>query len=103
MQSASDTERRHVEWAETRLSLATEAAQLGIWDWDLATNFFVYSPIARSICGFPPDRDITFDDVVAVTHPDDYPHTRAQSLRALDPNIRDETPYEYRIVRRDGL
>jgi PAS domain S-box-containing protein len=98
----SELDRQDAAWAETRLSLATEAAQLGIWDWDLATNAFVYSPIARAICGFAGDGEITFDDVVAVTHPDDYPRTSAQSRRALDPNIRDETPYEYRIIRRDG-
>ncbi|MFZ2029681.1 MAG: PAS domain S-box protein [Vitreimonas sp.] len=87
---------------EARLELATEAAQIGVWDWDLATNAFVYSPIARAICGLPREGPIAYEDVVRVTHPDDYPTTRAQSLRALDPSIRDTTPYEYRILRPDG-
>lgn len=88
--------------AEARLELATEAAQIGVWDWDLATNNFVYSPIARAICGLPADGPVTYDDVVRVTHPEDYPVTRAQSLRALDPAVRDSKPYEYRILRPDG-
>ncbi len=88
--------------ADTRLELAAEAAQIGVWDWDLATNTFVYSPIARAICGLPSEGAVTFEDVVGVTHPDDYPTTRAQSLRALDPAIRDTTPYEYRIIRPAG-
>jgi PAS domain S-box-containing protein len=88
--------------AEARLALATEAAQLGIWDWDLATNVFVYSPIARSICGLPHDGEISYEDVVRVTHPEDFPTTRAQSERALDPALRDTTPYEYRILRPSG-
>jgi PAS domain S-box-containing protein len=62
----------------------------------------VYSPRARAICGFPPDGPVTYEMVVAVTHPDDFPYTSAQAARALDPEIRDRSPYEYRIVRPNG-
>lgn len=97
--SASEEAQRAIE---SRLELATEAARIGIWDWDLATNAFVYSPLAKSICGFPQDRDVTYADVERVTHPDDYPWTVAQSRRAIDSMLRDNSPYEYRIVRADG-
>jgi two-component sensor histidine kinase len=40
--------------------------------------------------------------VAAATHPDDFPWTAAQAARALDPQVRDSAPYEYRIVRPDG-
>jgi PAS domain S-box-containing protein len=86
---------------ETRLEIAAEAANIGIWDWDLRTNAFVYSERARAICGFTPDQVVTFADVSAVTHPEDLPFTRAQSLRAMDPNVRDVAPYTYRILRAD--
>jgi PAS domain S-box-containing protein len=88
--------------SEARLELATEAASLGIWDWDVATGRMTYSPLAKAICGFPPDKEVTYEDARAVTHPDDYPRTAAMAQRALDPSIREVLPYEYRIQRSDG-
>ena len=85
-----------------RLALAAEAAQLGIWEWDIPTNSFVYSRRARAICGFDEDGEVTYEDVVRVTHPEDFPHTSAQAQRALDPALRERSPFEYRIVRTDG-
>jgi PAS domain S-box-containing protein len=91
-----------LDGSESRLRLALAAAQLGIWDWDLATGQMVYSQRAKAICGFAPDEAVTFEMVKAVTHPDDYPFTSAQAARALDPAIRERSPYEYRLLRPDG-
>ena len=85
-----------------RIALAAEAAQLGIWEWDVSSNTFVYSQRARAICGFEPDSEVTYADVVRVTHPEDFPRTSAQAQRALDPAIRERTPFEYRVLRCDG-
>jgi PAS domain S-box-containing protein len=59
----------------------------------------VYSDIAKAICGFAPDATVTFAMVQAVTHPEDYPHTSAAARRALDPNIRENVVFRYRILR----
>lgn len=88
--------------SEGRLRLATEAAGVGVWEWRLDTNEMIYSPRAREICGFPQDAPVTYEMVVAITHPQDLPHTSAQAGRALDPAVRDPSPYEYRIVRPTG-
>lgn len=88
--------------AEIRLKIATEAAAIGIWDWDIATGRMIYSPRAKEICGFAPDVTITYDLLRNHVHPDDYPLTGAQAQRALDPSVRDSSPYEYRIIRPDG-
>ena len=88
--------------SEARLELATKAAAVGVWEWRLTTNEMIYSPEARAICGFPADGPVTYEMVAAVTHPDDFPHTSAQAARALDPQIRDESPYEYRLKLADG-
>ncbi|MBA3578282.1 MAG: PAS domain S-box protein, partial [Sphingomonas sp.] len=88
--------------SEARLELAAQAASLGIWDWEIATGRMTYSPLAKAICGFDPDQEVTYDDARAVTHPDDYPRTSAMARRALDPAIREVEPYEYRILRPDG-
>jgi PAS domain S-box-containing protein len=99
-------ERRQTEIAlqesEARLAIATAAADLGIWDWNLVSNAFIYSDRARAIFGFLPDQAITLDDVRGATHPDDIERTQKQARRALDPAIRGKAPYEYRIVRADG-
>jgi len=88
--------------SEARLEIATAAAEIGIWDWDLVEGRMTYSPRARAICGFPLDRDVTYEQVREIVHPDDHPFTSAQAGRALDPAIRDRSPYEYRILRPDG-
>lgn len=60
-----------------------------------------YSPRARAISGFSPDEPITIEKVRAVTHPEDLPRTSALARMALDPHVRNNDPYEYRIVRAD--
>jgi PAS domain S-box-containing protein len=88
--------------SEERLEIAAAAGGVGIWDWDVRANTFVYSPRAKAICGFDADEDVTYADVMAVTHPEDFPLTRAQAARALDPAIREDASYEYRIIRPGG-
>ena len=89
--------------SEERLELATRAAKLGIWDWNLLDNTFVYSPRAREICGLPPgDEPLRLEQLQARTHPDDLPRTHGMLLRALDPQIRERVPFEYRVVHDDG-
>ncbi len=82
-----------------RLRVATETARIGVWEWHTTTNAMNYSPIARAICGFPPEGPITFDQVRDVTHPEDLPRTMAMAERALDPALREKVPYRYRIYR----
>ncbi|HZZ31138.1 MAG TPA: PAS domain-containing protein, partial [Phenylobacterium sp.] len=83
--------------SEARLELATKAAAVGVWEWRPISNEMIYSPEAKAICGFPADAPVTYEMVAAVTHPDDFAQTSAQARRALDPLVRDEQPYEYRL------
>jgi PAS domain S-box-containing protein len=88
--------------SQARLELATQAAEIGIWDWDVASGRMTYSPRAKAICGFAADQEVTYEDAARVTHPEDYPRTSAMAQRALDPALRENMPYEYRVVRPDG-
>ncbi|HET6805900.1 MAG TPA: PAS domain-containing protein [Frateuria sp.] len=89
--------------SEARLELAMRAAELGIWDWNLLDNTLVYSRRAREICGLPPgDTPLRLEEVQARTHPHDLPRTHAMLQRALDPQVRERMPYEYRVVHQDG-
>lgn len=100
------TKRKRFEHAlldsETRLELATNAAGLGIWDWDLRTNGMVYSERAKAIYGFALHDAVTFDKVRSATHPEDLPRTSGMAKRALDPAVREREPYEYRVIHPDG-
>ena len=87
--------------SDPKLELALRAANIGIWDWDLLTNRFEYSDRARAIYGFNPSGEITYQMVRDVTHPADFPFTSAQAKRAIDPVLREDRPYEYRILRAD--
>ena len=88
--------------SEARLEIATSAAEIGIWDWDIATNKMQYSPRAKEISGFVPESEVDYDMVRAIVHPDDYPITSEQARRALDPAARERRAYEYRLVKPDG-
>lgn len=49
-----------ISTVQRRLSIATEAAQIGLWDWNLVTGEKVYSRRAKLICGFDLDGEVTF-------------------------------------------
>ena len=85
-----------------RLAVATEAAGIGVWEWDLADNTFLFSDGARAIYGFSTEGEITRERVRGAAHADDLPAMRARWALALDPAVRDRTPHEYRVVRTDG-
>ena len=87
---------------EARLALAVHAAGVGVWDWDLDSNEMVYSPEAKAIFGFDRETPVTFDMVRDATHPEDFLRTWPMAQRALDPKIREKTPFEYRAVRPNG-
>jgi PAS domain S-box-containing protein len=87
--------------AERRFEIAANAASLGVWHWDLGTDRFYYSPRAREICGFSADEPLTLAQITATTHPDDLSWTHPLAERAIDPNIRENAVYRYRIVRAD--
>ncbi|MGH1587301.1 PAS domain S-box protein [Methylobacterium phyllosphaerae] len=85
--------------SRARLELATEAADLGIWDWNLQTGEMLYSERAKVIHGFAPGEPVTLGMIRDATHHDDLPRTSAMAQSALDPAIREHAPYEYRIIR----
>lgn len=84
---------------DDRLRIATEAARIGVWEWNTATNEMDYSPLARAIYGFHPDGPVTYEQVRDATHPEDLPRTTTMAQRALDPALREKSPYRYRIFR----
>lgn len=84
-----------------KLSLALEAAELGVWEWDLRTGEFDYSPRAKQIFGFAADEQVTRERIIGTMHPADHKLAREQAEQSLDPSLTRRLPYRYRIYRAD--
>ncbi len=100
------TERRnneaHLKTLTQRFKLATDAASIAIWDWDLATNEVIWDERMFDLYGLTrdPDGRMTFDRWAERVHPDDL----AAQQEALQRTIREKGHgyREFRIIRPDG-
>ena len=54
-----------------RLTLALEAANAGIWEWDLATNTNYWSDNIWQLCGLASDSPASYDSWLSAVHPED--------------------------------
>ncbi|HLL82954.1 MAG TPA: PAS domain-containing protein, partial [Longimicrobium sp.] len=94
--------RRAVEGLEERLRLALEAADVGIYDWDLASTALNWDVRTRRIFGVPEEGEVTFGDFSARLHPDDREPANRAVAHALDPAGQGEFSTEYRVLWEGG-
>lgn len=87
--------------SEDRLRYVTEAAEIGHWDWDLATNHLELSSRCRALFGIPPSEPMSYTRVIAALHPDDRARVDEQVRRALTGMGTYEC--EYRVTLGGGL
>ena len=93
-----------LELSEQSLRLATEAAEIGTWDLDLAANLLTWSDRTKAMFGISPDAPCGRADYAAGLHPEDREATLAAFAAALDPAIRAAYDVEYRTIgREDGV
>lgn len=87
--------------SEAQLSLALDASQLGLWDWDLS-NDRVYHSHLREIFGLQADTVTSMLlHLKPRLHPDDWPLVRETLLK----HMKNQTPsyrIEYRVKHADG-
>jgi polar amino acid transport system substrate-binding protein len=58
--------------SEGRLRMALDAANDGLWDWDLTTNKAYFSPRYYTMLGYEPDEfEANFENFSKLVHPDD--------------------------------
>jgi diguanylate cyclase (GGDEF)-like protein len=81
----------------TRLSLATDAASIGIWEWNTATNEVIWDDRMYEIYGVPKGSPITYEIWKSYTHPDDLLKQVAQLERVGAENGRAQL--DFRILR----
>jgi PAS domain S-box-containing protein len=86
--------------SEQRITLAAEAAHLGVWELDPATGQVWLSDKARELFDFAPGAPITYTDLQERVHPDDRAARDAAARQAID--TQGGFTAEYRVVRPDG-
>ena len=100
------TERQQMEAAlqesEQRYELATRAAKVGVWEWNLETNEFYIDPTIKAILGYS-ETEIAnnFNQWIASIHPDD----QSTFLTATHAHLAGETSeyrVEHRMMHKDG-
>lgn len=107
--AASDvTERKNTEQAlrerEEQLRLATEAAEVGLWDVDLITDTLYWPARVKAMFGISEDVPVSMADFYSGLHPEDRQRTSDAFAAALDPARRALYDVEYRTVgKEDGL
>jgi PAS domain S-box-containing protein len=96
--------RKRVEQAlqrsHDRMRLASEAAQIGVWDWDVVSGRLVWDNKTREIFGVAPESPISYEAWLKTLHPTDVPIAEQAILDALAG--RQDYEVEFRIARPDG-
>ena len=86
--------------SENRMSIAAEAARLGMWIWELRSGAIWMTSQCRKILDMPGDGDVTYALFAARLHPDDRARVEAELRRAVDTGAAQQT--DYRVVHADG-
>jgi len=86
--------------SNTRLRLATEAADMGTWHWDIARGALAWDDKCKLLFGLPAEAQMSYDVFLAAVHPDDRSRVdeavRAALFQHKDYGI------EFRVLRSDG-
>jgi PAS domain S-box-containing protein len=86
--------------SERRLNLAANAAELGLWNWNIGKNTMWATDRAKTLFGLPPDGDVTYDMWAERLHPEDRPQVEAELREAVANRL--VYALDYRILRADG-
>ena len=86
--------------SEERLSLATAAAGLGVWMWDVSRNEVWATENWRRMFGFAADAVIRYETVLGRIHPLDREAVDRAVRRAIEDQA--DCVTEYRVVLPDG-
>jgi PAS domain S-box-containing protein len=86
--------------SEERMSLAAEAANLGMWVWDVGRDEIWMTDKGRTLLGFAPDEPLNYGSLALHVHPED----RVPRDAAIKGALKTKGVYatEYRVVLPDG-
>lgn len=84
--------------SQDRLRLATEAADIGTFDFFPKTRELQFSDRSRELFGIPPEAEVTYETYLAGVHPDDRHIVHETVQRVRQPGSTGRFDIEYRIV-----
>ncbi|HRE06900.1 MAG TPA: PAS domain S-box protein [Opitutaceae bacterium] len=91
-----------LEEKASRLTLATQAGGIGIWDWDLRNHRLFWDETLHLLCGLPPQAGVEPASIwETVIHPADRARCQEELRSALAHLCDLDT--EFRILRADGV
>ena len=98
LEQMEKTLRVHVE----RNKLATSAAKVGVWDWNIETGDFYLDPNIKAILGYTDDEIPNDIEVwVKFVHPEDSEAVMEAAQACLDGKI-PKYIFEHRMLHKDG-
>ena len=80
--------------------IAIEGAGIGAWEINLRTGAFSCSRASARLLGVPRTTLATYEDVLALIHPEDRQSTSDETSRCIDE--RGDCEVVYRVLRQDG-
>lgn len=93
---------RALHVSEQRLRLATEAAEIGIFEIDVESGRVRYSPELAKLLGFPKVKETQIEAAFARVHRGDVAHVRHLYDQALSPGSDGHLMMDFRFVRPGG-
>jgi PAS domain S-box-containing protein len=69
--------------SEEQLRLASEAAKVGMWFWNLETDSLIWTEQCKALFGLPVETEMSYAVFLAAIHPDDRQHTDAAVTRSI--------------------
>lgn len=91
---------RLIKQNEEHLRLATQAAELGTFDWDLANGTIEWDARCRELFGIENNEVITTELLLDGLHPDDKERVTRMIQRAFDKASGGNYDTEYRVITR---
>jgi PAS domain S-box-containing protein len=99
------TKRKQAEQAlrhsEEQLRLATENAEIGMWDMDVVNNVNYSTSRVKTMFGINPSDDPPSEEFFKLVHREDIARVQTAYASAFDPKQRGSYDVEYRVIGRD--
>ncbi|CAM4060030.1 PAS domain S-box protein [Gillisia limnaea] len=94
-----------------RITLATNSAKIGIWEWDVVNNHLIWDKIMHQIFGVAEDKfGGAYEAWEAIIHPDDIDEENAKVQRALSGGAKFDSDFRilwpdksFRYIKGDAI
>src|SRR6266516_3705745 len=88
--------------SEAHINLAANAANFGLWVWNIRDDELLVTEKWRRLFGFAESEPVKFGQLLKVVHPEDRERMKQTVQEMLEPGGGGEHESEYRITRPDG-